>query len=101
MKYIADTTGLMLAVPVYDPETDKFQDVKFVPVIAWAIEKKYKELPVRILPIAPGVDNEADEVKIVCKKDAEEWYTCNGQNQGRGKENLIKMFNIQKEVELL
>jgi len=103
MKVIADTTGLMLAIPVpgITDGNGNYTDVKLVPVISWVLEKPHKNFPVRITPVAVGTDNTDEGMKIAYNEMTDDWYVCNGDQQGRGKKDLIELFNIHEEVKIL
>ena len=94
MKMIPNTNNaLMLAVPVY--EADKCTDVAFVPVIGWT-HGEYNELRVWAL----GVDNDKDEQKIIFNVDNGKFYVLNKQITGSGKEELLYLIKLNKEIEI-
>jgi len=92
-----NTTELMLAIPVHemtdDGDNSKCTDVTFVPIAGWMLEKLHDNLPVQINPVAVGSDN-GEGMKIAYNKTTDDWFICNGQQQGCGKDDLIKLFNI-------
>jgi len=96
MKVITNATGLMLVIPVHEitDGNSKCTDVKLTPVISWVLEKPHKNFPVRITPVAVGTDNDDEGMKIVYNEMTEDWYVCNADQQGRGKTDLIELFNI-------
>ncbi len=94
---IPNTTELTLAVAVNemtdDGDNSKCTDVIFAPIVGWSIETLREDLPVRVIPVAVGSDND-EGMKVAYDKTTDDWYVCNGQQQGNGKADLIKLFNI-------
>ena len=97
---IPNTTELTLVVAVNemtdDGDNSKCTNVIFAPIVGWTLETIHDDLPVRVIPVAVG-DN-GDGLKVTYNKTKDEWFVCNSQQQGSGKADLIKLFNINKEV---
>ena len=100
---IPNTTELMLAEPVHEMtdegDNSKCTDVVFVPVIGWMLETIHDDSPVRVIPVSVGGDND-EGLKVTYNKKTDAWYVCNGQQQGNGKADLIKLFNVNKEISI-
>lgn len=100
---IPNTTELMLAVAVNemtdDGDNSKCTDVIFVPIVGWTLETIHDDSPVRVIPVAVGSDND-DSLKVAYETTTEKWYVCNGEQQGSEKKDLIKLFNINKEISI-
>lgn len=95
-NFIANmNNALMLAVAVNEAGNEKCIDVDFVPVIGWTVEE-YDQLRVWAI----GSDNDKDEQGIIFNKDSEHWYLLNKSITGNGKEDLINVINLNKEIEI-
>ena len=100
---IPNTTELTLAVAVNemadDGDNSKCTDVIFAPIVGWTLETIHDDLPVRVTPVSIGSDNDKG-LKVAYNKTTDEWYVCNSEQQGSGTADLIKLFNINKEISI-
>ena len=100
---ISNTTDLTLAVAVHemtdDGDNSNCTDVIFAPIVGWTLEALHDDLPVRVIPVSVGSDND-EGMKVAYNKTTDDWYVCSGQQQGSGKADLIKLFNINKEISI-
>ncbi len=95
---IQNATDLMLVKPVCEVidggRRGKCTDIFFMPVIAWELNDLDNRIPINTKPVAVGSDNEDGDLKIVYRKSTNDWYVCNSDHHGNGKEDLIKLINV-------